>query len=157
MKIVWNKNRIFIFIIITLAILASACSKSEDSMDKPVNYYMAYISKTDFDDSIQVDKVEFLGSGDEERMEELGIDPNKLDNGYYIHNPDPYLETISLGEDTQYKVLNWEDLSKHKTLSQADFIDFLDGNNPYKSREGLLFRVFTQDGDVIKLEEQYIP
>lgn len=153
----WNKNRVFIFMILILAVFVSACSKEEDSSENSEDYYMAYISKADFDDSLHADRIEFLGSGDEKRLEELGIDPNDLDNGYYIHNPDLDQESISLGEDTEYKVLNWEDLSNHKSLSHSDFMDFLDGNNPYNSKEGLLFRVFTKDGDVIKLEEQYIP
>ena len=57
----------------------------------------------------------------------------------------------------EYKILNWEDLSKHKKITKEEFMEFLDGDNPYNSTENLLFRLYTKDGYVTELIEQYIP
>ncbi len=132
-------------------------ARVEDFMETPISEYIGYITKTSFDDLIHIDRVEFLGSGDEERLKELNIDPNTLDNGYYIHNPNSYPDALSLSEETEYKILNWEDLSKHKKITKEEFMEFLDGDNPYNSTENLLFRLYTKDGYVTELIEQYIP
>lgn len=129
----------------------------EEFMETPISHYIGYLTKTNFDDLIYIDKVEFLGSRDEERLKELKIDPNALNNGYYIHNPDSYQDALILSEETQYYILNWEDLSDHKKITREEFMRFLDGDNPYNSTENLLFRIYTKDGYVTEVIEQYLP
>lgn len=182
-----NKNRVFIIIMLVFAVFLTACTKPTDTEvnnevvnDEAINdeavevvndvsevveeftetsgsHYIGYITRSNYEDLIYMDKVEFLGFGDEERLKELNIDPDTLDNGYYIHNLNSDLEELNLSEKTEYKILNWEDLSNHKDITHSDFMEFLDGENSYNSSEYLLFHVYTKDGYVTKLEEQYIP
>jgi hypothetical protein len=129
----------------------------EDFMKTPISYYIGYISKSSYDNLIRIDKVEYLGTRDEERMKELNINPDSLPNGFYIHNPNSYPDSLSLSEKTEYKILNWKDLSNHKSITKEEFMKFLEGENPYNSSENLLFHVYTKDGYVTELIEQHIP
>lgn len=130
----------------------------KDFMESPISHYIGYVSKSSSgDNTIDIDKVEFLGLEDEKRLRELKINPNTLDNGYYIHNPYSYPYPLELSEETEYRVVNWKDLSNHEKITKTEFMEFLQGNNPYNSSEGLLFHVYTKDGYVTKIVEQYLP
>lgn len=177
-----NKNLMFLMILLGAMVFLASCTQEldtevhkeeekqveieeekdnparvEDFVEIPESHYIGYITKSTYEDLIYIDKIEFLGFDDEERLRELNIDPNTLDNGYYIHNPNSDLEELELSENTEYKILNWEDLSNHKDITHSEFMDFLDGENPYNSTEYLLFHVYIKGGNVIKFEEQYIP
>lgn len=130
----------------------------EDTIETSISQYTGYISKSSHGDNyIDIDRVEFLGTRDEERLKELKIDPDKLDNGYYIHNLNIQLHTVELSDRTEYSVVDWEDLSNQKKLTKSEFIKFLEGDNDYNSSEGLLFHVYTQEDYATKITEQYLP
>ena len=130
----------------------------EDFMDTPVSHYIGYITKFGLEDRFfHIDTVEFLGSKDVERLKELNIDSNKLDNGFYIHNPTNYPNSLFVTDETEYIILNWEDLSVGEIVTKSQFIEYLEGDNNYDPIFVSLFHVYTKNGDVIRIEEQYLP
>ena len=126
----------------------------EDFMETPETHYIGYILELNMDDStFHLDRIEFLGSEDEERLRELNINPDKdMPNGFYIYNPDNYLTTLFLSDETQYLIVNWEDLSNHKSVTKQELIEHL---KEYSKAPP--FRIITKGGYVQSIMEQYLP
>ncbi len=126
----------------------------DDFMNTPISHYIGYISDfTQEERYFHLDRVEFLGLEDEERLKELNIDPDEdMPSGFYIHNPHSYPDSLFVSEETEYYILDWENLSAHKKLNKLEFAQHLDVLS-----YDLLFHVYTKDGYVTKIEEQYIP
>lgn len=129
-------------------------STIEDFLETPISLYIAYIAKIELDDSIiHIDRVEFIGSDEKDRLKDLNIDPDTLDNGYYIYNPDSYPDGLFVTEDTEYNLLNSKSIPmKNIVVTKTVFYQYLqDVNN------AALFNIYTKDGGVTKIEEIYLP
>lgn len=125
----------------------------EDFMEPPISHHIGYISELSLEENLfHLDRVEFLGLEDEERLKELNINPNELPNGFYIHNPNSYPDSLFLSDETEYYLINWHDIATPKSVTKKDLIEYIEGSD-YDP----LFNIFTKDGYVIKIEEQYIP
>lgn len=126
----------------------------EDFLITPESHYIGYITKMIMDERIfHLDRVEFLTEEDEERAAELNIDINiDMPSGFYIYNKDTYPSSLVLSDETEYLLLDWKNLSKHKTVAKKEFIEYNNdlGYSP-------LYNVYTKDGYVTRIEEQYIP
>lgn len=126
----------------------------EDFLNTPVSHYIGYITKMTMDKSLfHLDKVEFLTQEDTERAEELNIDINTdMPSGFYIYNNDNYPMAFEVYDGTEYLILDSVQLSEHISVSKKEFIEYNDApnNNP-------LFHIYTKDGYVTRIEEQYIP
>lgn len=125
----------------------------EDFLETPISHYIAYITKFELDDSmIHIDRIEFLNELDDvERLKELNIDPNTLDNGYYIYNPTSYPESLYMAEDTEYNLINWETVTS-KIVTKSEFHKYLQD-----ASYDPIFHIYTKDGDITKIQEQYLP
>ena len=129
-------------------------STIEDFLETPISLYIAYIAKIELDDSIiHIDRVEFIGADEKDRLKDLNIDPDTLDNGYYIYNPDSYPDGLFVTEDTEYNLLNSKSIPmKNIVVKKTVFYQYLqDVNN------AALFNIYTKDGGVTKIEEIYLP
>ncbi|MCF6466460.1 M56 family metallopeptidase [Clostridium sp. Cult2] len=126
----------------------------EDFLITPESHYIGYITKMSIDERIfHLDRVEFLTKEDEERAAELNIDINiDMPSGFYIYNKDTYPSSLDLSDETEYLLLDWKNLSKHKTVAKKEFIEYNNGLG-YSP----LYNVYTKDGYVTRIEEQYIP
>lgn len=129
-----------------------------DFLIKPVNRYSGYImelEKYDWTEDyfIHFDKVEFLHDvdpGDLERLKELGVDPNKLDNGFYIHNPTSYPDSFTIDEDTELYIIKLGDTHAVK-VSEEEFIEH------YNKHKDALYMLEDKNFKLLKVVEVYLP
>ena len=129
----------------------------EDFIQTPISQYIAYVVEISSDmKQIDIDYVEWLTQKNMERLKELSIDSISLPNGFYIHNPNVNTYSFTLSDETEYYVLNWNELNGEfdspKSVTKEELIDYID-SLAYKP----LFNIFTKDGYVIKIEERYVP
>lgn len=126
-----------------------------DFLNIPESHHIGYITMMTLEESLfHLDKVEFLTQEDEERAAELGIDTNlDMPSGFYVYNRDTYPSAFDVSHETEYRILDFMDnYQSHMTLTKKDFIEHNDslGYNP-------LYHVYTKDGYVTRIVEQYIP
>lgn len=80
--------------------------------------YIGYISIEE--DTLYIDPVELIETGDTERIAELNLDEQAdMPSGYYFYNPDNELLSFRITEKTQYHFISW------------DVIDPEGRNNPF--------------------------
>lgn len=136
---------------------ADFSATAKDFMITPESTYLGYISDyTTGDNStpyFHLDQVEWLTEEDAERLKALNINPNDLDNGYYIHNPNNYPMFHQVSEDTIYSIIDWQGDVKQKTVSMEDFLASLKAYGELSPP----YWVVTKDGHVKSITEQYIP
>ena len=130
----------------------------EDFLVKPTNQYFGYIMelvKYDWseDYTVHFDKVEFLHDvdpGDLERLKELGVDPNRLDNGFYIYNPTSYPASFTIDEDTEFYIIKLGDTHAVK-VSEDEFIEH------YNKNKDALYMLEDQNFKLRKVMQVYLP
>ncbi len=130
----------------------------EDFLVKPTNQYFGYIMelvKYDWseDYTVHFDKVEFLHDvdpGDLERLKELGVDPNRLDNGFYIYNPTSYPASFTIDEDTEFYIIKLGDTQPVK-VSEDEFIEHYDKN------KDALYMLEDENFKLRKVMQVYLP
>ena len=130
----------------------------EDFLVKPTNQYFGYIMelvKYDWseDYTVHFDKVEFLHDvdpGDLERLKELGVDPNRLDNGFYIYNPTSYPASFTIDEDTEFYIIKLGDTQPVK-VSEDEFIKH------YNENKDALYMLEDEDFKLLKVVQRYLP
>ncbi len=130
----------------------------EDFLIKPTNQYFGYIMelvKYDWseDYTVHFDKAEFLHNvdpGDLERLKELGVDPNKLDNGFYIHNPTSYPDSFKIDKDTEFYIID-HSTAKAIKVSEDEFIEH------YNKNKDALYMLEDESFKLIKVMEIYLP
>lgn len=125
----------------------------EEFLETPISHYIAYITKFELDDPIiHIDRIEWLNDIDDvERLKELEIDADTLNNGYYIYNPTSYPEGLFLGKDTEYNLINPENVTS-KVVSKSEFHQYLQD-----ATHDPIFHIYTRDGDITIIQEQYRP
>ena len=126
----------------------------EDFLNTPESDYIGYITKMTIEEELfHLDKVEFLTLEDEERAKELGLDMDyDMPSGFYIHNPNVYPAAFDTSGETNYLLLDYNNLSEHKNVTKEEFVEY---NNSlgYSS----LYNIYARDGYVTLIKEQYIP
>jgi beta-lactamase regulating signal transducer with metallopeptidase domain len=129
-------------------------STIEDFLETPISLYIAYITKIELDDSIiHIDRVEFIGADEKDRLKDLNIDPDTLDNGYYIYNPNSYPDGLFVTEDTEYNLLNSKSIpTKNILVTKSEFYRYLQ-----EVTNAPLFYIYTKDGAITKIDEIYLP
>ncbi|WP_053083691.1 M56 family metallopeptidase [Rubeoparvulum massiliense] len=130
----------------------------KDFMVTPVSHFIGFIS--DFETAkyskpyFHLDQIEWLTLEDNERLEELNIDPNEdMPNGFYIHNPHNYPMFFQVTEDTKYNIIVLGEEVTHKSVNMEDFIKHLEQFSDFTPP----FWVTTKDGYVQDITEQYVP
>ncbi len=105
------------------------------------------------DYTVHFDKAEFLHNvdpGDLERLKELGVDPNKLDNGFYIHNPTSYPDSFKIDKDTEFYIID-HSTAKAIKVSEDEFIEH------YNKNKDALYMLEDESFKLIKVMEIYLP
>ncbi|MDD2401915.1 MAG: M56 family metallopeptidase [Clostridia bacterium] len=129
-------------------------TKAEDFLITPESHYMGYISNFKADNSsFHLDQVEWVTDDDAERLRELNINPDELNNGFYIYNPANYPMYCQVTEQTQYSIITWDDDMSFKSITREEFIKYLEQYSDYVPP----FRIITKDGYVQSITEQYVP
>jgi hypothetical protein len=102
------------------------------------------------------DPAEWLTTKDTARLKELKLDPNNLDDGYYIYNPSEKTESLKISDQADYNLISWDSnesvVGEHHVDKKA-FSDRLKkiGASTYP------YHIQISGGQVVRLEEQYIP
>ena len=87
--------------------------------------YWLYNYETVEDRIFHLDGVEFIAREDEDRIAELGLNIDyDMPNGFYIHNSNTYPTSLDVSDETIYLILDWTDLSKHKSLTKEEFVEY---------------------------------
>lgn len=126
----------------------------DDFLTTPISHFIGYITEMNSSNGLfHLDKVEFLTHEDEERAAELDIDINiDMPSGFYIYNKDNYPMVFEVCGETEFLILDLNDLSNHISISKKEFIEF--NNSRGKST---LFHIYARDGYVTSIIEQYLP
>ncbi|MDD2447810.1 MAG: hypothetical protein PHY91_09090 [Tissierellia bacterium] len=126
----------------------------DDFLTTPISHFIGYITEMNSSNGLfHLDKVEFLTHEDEERAAELDIDINiDMPSGFYIYNKDNYPMVFEVCGETEFLILDLNDLSNHISISKKEFIEF---NN--SRGNSTLFHIYTRDGYVTSIIEQYLP
>lgn len=129
----------------------------DDFLETPISHYVGYITKFELDDNIiHIDRVEFLNYlsdwEDMVRLKELNIDPEALDNRFYIYNPTSFPESLYLQEKTEYHLVNWANNGIQEIVTKHDFYKYLRNTN-----NDPLFNIYTKDGHILFIAEQILP
>ena len=131
---------------------------AEAFLQIPESRYIGFI--TDFENdkyskpSFHLYPVEWLTLKDSKRLAELGIDPNELANGFYIHEPDPnYPVFLQVEEATQYRIIKLGEDASHTKVTLEEFVAHLAQFSDYVPP----FWVVTRGGYVQSITEQYVP
>lgn len=126
-------------------------------LEQPVSEYFGYITKFAPAESsiIHLDKALYLtATANPDKLKELGIDADKLDNGYYIHNPQTWPYALQITDNTEYKFFKDGSSEYYTTTDAAEFAAYLakfDGDFQPP------FWVTTVGPGISKIEQQYLP
>ncbi len=125
----------------------------EDFLQTPLSIYIGYISNfgDSYPDMFHFDPIEWITLDDTERMQELGIKPQDMPNGYYIHNPREDNFSFAVNEDTEYIYIDWRN-DLYSTKDKDEFIQYL--NDYYDEDNKVPFWIETKGGYVISIKEQ---
>jgi hypothetical protein len=129
-------------------------ARAEDFYETPVSAYIGYISNFKTDDMFfYLDKIEWLtDERDADRLRALGIEPESLPNGFYIHNPASYPDWFEVSEQTRYEIIDPGE-AEHRNIDAQKFAEHL-AQFPESPPP---FHVVTKDGYVQSIVEQYVP
>lgn len=128
----------------------------EDYMVTPVSRYIGYISSfgDPYPDMFHFDSIEWITVKDTERIRQLGINPEEMTNGFYIHNPRIDVLGFQVNEKTHY-VLYDHYGNQSVSGSKGQFKLFMK-EEPEREKE-IPFVIETKDGYVISITQQYLP
>lgn len=110
-------------------------------------------------DRMTFDLAEFLtGDAAAEAAAEHG-DESPPPNDYYIVNDNPRLRTLPIGPDAELRILDWADCCSSFVIGDlgllADASVHADPTGTY--RPGSPFWITVEGGDIVTIEEQYLP
>lgn len=133
---------------------------AEDFLKTPESHYIGFISNFNTEEYenpyFHLDQIEWLTIEDTARLKELNIDPDDLPNGYYIYNPTSYPMYHQCDNATKYSIIDFTvgDYGvSHKSVSATDFVKYLSQFDDFIPP----FHVYTKDGFVKEVLEQYVP
>ncbi|NLP30647.1 MAG: hypothetical protein GX363_05895 [Clostridiales bacterium] len=138
-------------------------ARVEDFLQTPTSAYIGYIYNfaDSYPDMFHFDPVEWITLDDTDRLEDLGIGPQDMPNGYYIHNPIEDIFSFKVNEDTEYNFIDWgndfvgiDQDRFYSTKDKQEFIRYLD---TYSDRAAKVpFVIETKDGYVTSITEQFV-
>lgn len=117
--------------------------------------YITALTEGDDGYTLAFDAAEWLTATEgADRLRDLDIDPDTLDDGYYINNPDDDTIELVLGDEAQITVLSFSDWSEVEMASVGDFVEYY---NTYLQDVQLPFWLTVDDGTVTEIRMQYLP
>lgn len=124
-----------------------------DFAEAPGSEFIGYISEFSLDTpSFHLDDVEWLTNEDSDRLKELGIDPDSLDNGFYIYNKDSYPMYCEVNENTTYHIINLGE-TQPSAVSKKQFDEHLNKQSEITTPYHLMIK----NGFVERISEVYLP
>lgn len=129
----------------------------EDFLITPESHYIGYITMMTIEDRLfHLDRVEWLTQEDEERAAQLGIDTNlDMPSGFYIYNPATYPDAFDVSEETEYLIFKTDEfgvVSGHRSVTKDEFVKHNDLLSYHP-----LYHIYTKEGYVTLIKEQYVP
>lgn len=138
-------------------------AKSEDFLETPESHYIGFIGNFTINGTAKpyfhLDQIEWLTLDDEARLKELNIDPDDLPNGFYIYNPASYPMYHQCNDETEFSIIDFGETYKegeymsHKSVNATGFAEYLKQFHDFTPP----FHVYTKDGYVKAIVEQYVP
>lgn len=138
-----------------LAVLCVGCTQEQSQGEAIEKFgYINGWSESEGQYEIVFDEAEWLTSEENaDRLRELDKDPDTLDDGYYINNPEEDTVNLVLADDVKIVMLSFMDWSEME-VDKAGFAEYYD---EYLTDISLPFWVTVQDGKVLEIKMQYIP
>ncbi len=137
--------------VILLCILAAgtllSCTQSTPYEERTTIFaYIQSITETD----MTFDTIEMVDVPSD-RATELGI--TDAPNPYYIHNESATTETLPFADNCTFHIYEWPmEVIQHTALSRDEFITDWGAHSV-----SLLYQVTIEGGEIIDIQEQYIP
>lgn len=126
----------------------------EDFAETPKSNFIGFISNFSINDaSFHLDRIEWLTEDDTEKLNQLGIAPDDMPNGFYIHNPNTYPMHCMVNEETEYNIIHLEEEVSHKSVNIQAFNKYLNQFSDFDPP----FNIITKDGYVQSITEKYVP
>ena len=127
--------------------------------------HFGYIKSVDIGGSpfsLVFDKADFLtGQAATEAAREDGvIGPDESQpNDYYIRNQNPLLRTLTFRDDVRLIVIDWTNCCETVTGELEPFAAAFEGHQPAGAYRGSFspYWITVTGGEVVKVEEQYLP
>ncbi len=131
-----------------------ACTESNSYEEQTT--ILVYIHSID-STGMTFDPIEWVNDPSE-RATELGIQPNSMPNGYYIHNESEETETLSFAESCLFHILDWHDGYVPIDVTLEEYIRTMAERI---QTDGTIipipYHVTIEGGEIIDIQEQYIP
>jgi hypothetical protein len=106
------------------------------------------------DGTFDFEEVEWLTVDDSDRLAALGVDPNSLPNGFYVHDLGLGKRSLNLVAISSFSVLNLEDNDpSHKNIT----LDLVEEYLKQNGGSDKLWRVIIDGDDALRITEQYRP
>lgn len=124
-----------------------ACGNEEEKEN-----IIAFVKEYDsVNSTLKIDKIEWITLNDSKRIEELKLDINTdFPNGFYIYNPDEFVQVYPVSEETLFFVNNLENAAVPLYVEKNEF-------NLYLKDSFGLFNIEIVDGKIKEVAEQYVP
>lgn len=111
-------------------------------------YLKKYDEKTN---TLYIDTCEFLGLGDVDRIDELGLNPDvDFPSGFYIFDENAANEIFNIGENTSFYNYTFDQEFIETQVSKPIFLEKMLNSNGLVS-----FSIL--NGKIIEMSEQYLP
>ena len=81
-------------------------TETADSMKEDTTELCAYIKEIN-GNTLVIDPVEYISSGDSDRLASYKHTDDDMPDGYYIYNKDEKTEEVTLTDQTEYSLLDW--------------------------------------------------
>ena len=155
------KKKLLCCLSAVLLFSVSGCGKTEEQASAPPEEKTCYILSVDPEArTAVVDEMEVLSLEDTERLEELGLDPDKdLPSGFFLYNEEETPETVEFSEDALFTYLDQE---KDFAPADTDLASFAElcattGETCTGVMQSVPHTLTFENGVVVKVTEQYIP
>ena len=134
-----------------------ASTSQNNAADENTEEILAYIKSYDATGGqITFDPIEWVTSQDTKRMKELGLTKEDMPNGFHIYNPSEQTQSLKLGKNVEFQVLYPDgdyNAEGARLAGEEQFQLYL------SQSQGTVapYRLTVQNGEVLKIEEQYVP
>ena len=138
----------------TLLTSTAGSSGSEKAEVIKLGYIKNFDAKTDL---VTFDPIEWVTDDNVTRKKELGLnDKEGLPDGYYIYNPSEQTEILTLSKNCKIYIIFWNNVG----VAEEERLINKDGLDKRLKEDGALgypYHLTVKDGQIIKMQEQYVP
>ena len=147
-------KKLFAIVFVMVCVFSfSGCEKTPSSTEPEtsIKTIIGYIKEL-HNEAVSFDEIEWV-TVPGERATELGITDEDAPNGFYIHDEESVTTEYDIADECVICILDWENNFVTKQIELVNFIDILEqrGSIP------IPYMLIIEDGNVINIEEHYIP